>query len=254
MCLQTYRDYASAYSDSVSDPAAFWQSASRMVSWFRAPPSESILNASGSRWFAGGQLNTCYNALDVHVRAGRGDQPAILYDSPLSGRKSEMSYSALLKLTAELAGALRAHGVQKGDTVVIYMPMIPLTIPVMLACARIGAIHSVVFGGFAGHELAKRLSDARPKMIFTASCGLEPGKTIPYMPMVNEAIRESGVTPERVVVFQREQHKAELQPGRDVDFNDFLSKHGKYTECESLDSTDPLYILYTSGTDAQHTS
>jgi len=202
------------------------------------------------RWFTGGVTNTCYNALDVHVERGRGDQAALIYDSPLTNTIRSFTYRELRDLVARFAGALASLGVTKGDRVIIYMPMVPETVVAMLACARIGAVHSVVFGGFAANELSKRISDAKPRGIVSASCGIEPGKTVPYKPMLDEAIQLSSSKPEHCVILQRPQVTAPMTPGRDLDWNDVNAK-ATPVDCVPVEATDPLYILYTSGTTGQ---
>jgi propionyl-CoA synthetase len=199
------------------------------------------------RWFAGGMMNTCYNALDRHVEAGRVDQAALIYDSPVTGSKKTYSYRELQDQVARFAGGLRSLGVDKGDRVILYMPMVPEAVIGMLACARIGAIHSVVFGGFASRELATRIEDAKPKVICSASCGIEGSKVIPYKPLLDEAIRLSVHKPDRCVILQRPQQAATLLPGLDEDWST-LTDQAQPAECVSVQATDPLYILYTSGT------
>ena len=239
--------YGDAYRESLHDPEAFWRAAAADIDW--AVPPTQILDDSAAplyRWFPDARLNTCINAVDRHVRAGRGSQPAIIYDSPLTGSKQVITYAELLGEVAVFAGALLELGVEPGDRVVIYMPMIPQTVVAMLACARIGAVHSVVFGGFAPAELAARIDDAKPRVILTASCGIEPTRTIEYKPLIDAAIDMSDHAPERVVVFQRPQITAALGP-RDVDWDELVARASP-AEPVSVAATDPLYILYTSGT------
>ncbi len=239
--------YREAFDASVRNPQDFWGSAAAALEWEVSP--RRVLDEAAAplyRWFPGARINTCVNAVDRHVRAGRGDQPAVIYDSPLTGTHAVLTYAELLDEVATFAGALSDLGVHYGDRVVIYMPMIPQTIIAMLACARIGAVHSVVFGGFAPAELSARIDDAKPTVILTASCGIEPTRTIEYKPLIDAAIQMSQHTPDAVVVFQRPQVRAELGP-RDVDWNEVVAGAAP-AEPVSVAATDPLYILYTSGT------
>ena len=240
--------YAETIADWQRDPQAFWAEAAKGLDWTRK--WDRVFDPSMGpygQWFAGGELNTCANALDRHVAAGRGAQPALIWDSAMEGRVETFTYEALRDRTSKVAGALRALGVQKGDRVVIYMPMIPEAAITMLACARLGAIHSVVFGGFAAAELAKRIEDAEPKLIVCASCGLEPGRVVAYKPMVDQAIEISTHKPLACLVFQRPQATAALTPGRD---HDFAAAEAAAAPADpvAVRATDPLYILYTSGT------
>ena len=239
--------YASAYEQSISDPNAFWGEAASAIEWI-TPPS-TVLDDSNPpfyRWFSDGTLNTCFNALDRHVRDGRGGQDAIIYDSPVTGTKRRLTYDELLDQVSRFAGGLRSLGVEKGDRVVVYMPMVPEAVIAMLACARLGAIHSVVFGGFAPAELAARIEDATPTVIVSASCGIEPNRVISYKPMLDAAIERSEHKPDKVVMLQREQAIAEMGE-RDVDWDE-LMEGAQPAECVEVAATDPLYILYTSGT------
>jgi propionyl-CoA synthetase len=240
--------YQRAYQESIHQPEKFWNRAAQDVVWYKK--YTRVLDASNKpfyRWFVEGELNTCYNALDYHIEQGRGDQVAIIYDSPVTGVVKKIGYRALRDEVARLAGALIGYGITKGDRVVIYMPMIPEAAVAMYACARIGAIHSVVFGGFAPNELAIRIDDAKPKLIISASCGIEGKKTIEYKPLLDRAIDIAAHKPSRCIIFQRELIKAPLIAVRDVDWNEAI-KNASPAECVSLKSTDPLYILYTSGT------
>ena len=240
-------DYQRVYQQSLTDPAGFWGEAAQLVKWDKAP--KVVLDDSNVpmyRWFSDGMLNTCYNALDRHVIDGRADQPAVIHESAITGKSSVLTYAQMLEKTARFAGALRMAGVEKGDRVVIYMPMVPEALIAMLACARLGAVHSVVFGGFAPAELAARIDDAKPKVIVSASCGLEPTRIVEYKPMLDESIALATHKPSRCIILQREQHPVELGP-RDMDWKDAMAM-AEPAECVSVAATDPLYILYTSGT------
>ena len=240
--------YADVYNSWKSDPETFWMEAAQAIDWDR-PPSFA-LDASRAplyEWYTDSLVNTCYNAVDRHVENGRAAQTALIYDSPITGAKDFITFQQLRDKTALLAGALLAKGVTKGDRVIIYMPMVPEAVIAMLACARIGAIHSVVFGGFAANELAVRIDDAQPKAILAASCGIEPGRIIAYKPLIDEAIEIAQHKPETVFVLQREQLKAELLEGRDHDW--FESQRGvDPADCIPVEGNHPAYILYTSGT------
>jgi propionyl-CoA synthetase len=240
--------YAETHRRSLEDPDGFWAEAAAAIDWVE--PWARVLDDSRApfhRWFTGGRLNTCWNALDRHVERGRGAQPALIYDSPLTGVQAAYTYVELRDAVARFAGALRALGVERGDRVVVYMPMVPEAVIAMLACARLGAIHSVVFGGFASHELASRIEDAKPRVVVSASCGLEPGRTVAYKPLLDAAIELATAKPERCVILQRPQLEAELVPGRDVDWLDALAG-AEAVDCVPVEATDPLYVLYTSGT------
>jgi len=241
------RDYQSVYRRSLSDPEGFWAEAAADLHWDRQWDRVLDRNAAPFyRWFSGGRINTCYNTLDRHVDEGRGDQLALVYDSPVTSSQLRFTYRELRDAVALAAGALLQQGVARGDRVIIYMPMIPEAVITMLACARIGAVHSVVFGGFAARELAKRIDDARPTMIVSASCGIEPARTVAYKPLLDQAIELSASPPRRCIVVQRPQGEAALKPGRDVDWNEALAG-AEPADCVSVEATDPLYILYTSG-------
>ena len=241
-------DYQAEYRESIEKPEAFWRRQAGVIDWFKFP--EMILSQDDNqsyRWFEGGKLNTSYLALDHHVNSGRAGQAALIYDSPVTGQHQTFTYLELRDEVAHLAGVLKNQGVVKGDRIIVYMPMIPQAIIAMLACARLGAIHSVVFGGFAPNELAIRIDDARPKLLVTASCGIEIQKVIPYKPLVDEAIQKSNFPPQKVLVLQRPQVTADMKDGRDLDWETELSS-AHPTEPVPVDSLDPLYILYTSGT------
>ena len=241
--------YVEQYRRSMSDPEGFWLDAAVAVDWFRKPKKAlDDQQPPFYRWYPDGQLNICYNALDRHVIKGDADRTALIYDSPVTGTKRSYSYAELLDLVGRAAGVLRALGVERGDRVVVYLPMVPEAIVTMLACARIGAVHSVVFGGFAPAELATRIDDAQPKVIVTASCGVERSRVVPYKPMVDDAIERAQHKPERVLLVQRPQLEAEMGD-RDIDWATAMKPGAvEPAGCESMLATDPLYVLYTSGT------
>ncbi|MDN3638078.1 propionyl-CoA synthetase [Simiduia curdlanivorans] len=240
--------YRQEYQKSLSNPEAFWREQARALTWHRAPKIILEKDQSGiDRWFVDGEMNSCYLALDVHIEQGYGDQIALYYDSPVTGTKQSFTYNQLRDEVAHCAGALISLGVSQGDRVIIYMPMIPQAAIAMLACARIGAIHSVVFGGFSATELAIRIDDAQPKVILTASCGLEIDKVIAYKPMLDQAILLATHKPTHCLVYQRSIAPAELVPDRDIDWQGAL-KNATPADCVAVKATDPLYILYTSGT------
>jgi len=235
------------YERSLKNPEQFWAEAAGDLHWYRK--WDRVVDDSGKplySWFAGGEFNTCYNALDRHVESGRANQAALIYDSPVTKTIRSWTYAELRDWVARFAGALASQGIAKGDRVIIYMPMIPEAVVAMLACARLGAIHSVVFGGFAANELAKRINDAAPKLIVSASCGIEPNRVVEYKPLLDEAIKVATSKPERCIIFQRPQAKATLVAGRDHDWETLMAA-AKPHDCVPVAATDPLYILYTSG-------
>ena len=243
--------YSDIYAKWKADPEGFWMDAAGAIDWIEKPTS--ALNATRAplyEWFTDGMVNTCWNAVDRHVKAGRGKQPAIIHDSPVTGTKHVISYAELQDRVSRLAGALRARGITKGDRVIIYMPMVPEALEAMLACARLGAIHSVVFGGFAAAELAVRIDDSKPKAIIAASCGIEPNRVVHYKPLLDGAIDLASHKPDFCVIFQREQEVAKLIEGRDLEWHSF--QYGvEPAECVPVEGNHPAYILYTSGTTGQ---
>jgi propionyl-CoA synthetase len=252
MNIQDNSRYHEVHARSLADPQGFWAEAAREIDWIE--PAKKIFDPTMGlygRWFAGAVVNTCYNALDRHVAGGRADQVALIHDSPLAGAVTRLTYAQMLHEVQTLAAIMADFGVAKGDRVILYMPMVPEAMIAMLACARIGAVHSVVFGGFAAKELATRIEDAKPKLIFSASCGLEPGRIVQYKPLLDEAIRLSSVKPQACIILQRPQHGCDLVPGRDHDWAELRTKAmaaKKSAACVPVLATDPLYILYTSGT------
>jgi propionyl-CoA synthetase len=240
--------YDIAFQQSIKDPDSFWAAAAEDCHWYKK--WDKVLDDSNKpfyRWFTGGEINTCYNALDFHIENGLGDQDALIYDSPVTNTIKKYTYNELRDEVAKFAGALASLGVKKGDRVLIYMPMIAESAISMLACARIGAVHSVVFGGFAAKELAIRIDDAQPKVIVSASCGIEVAKIIAYKPLLDEAINLSSSKPEKCIILQRPMETATMVEGRDLDWNNVMAD-AKPHDCVPLAATDPLYILYTSGT------
>jgi propionyl-CoA synthetase len=243
--VQQYRD---AHRRSLEDPSGFWADAAQDIVWTRA--WDQVLDDSRSpfnRWFVGAELNTCYNCIDRHVEAGRGDAVALIYDSPVTDTKAQYTYAELLGEVERVAGALASLGVTRGDTVVIYMPMVPQAVFAMLACARIGAVHSVVFGGFAAPELAARIDDCRPRVVLAGSCGIEPNRIVSYKPLLDDALNIAEHSPRHIVVLQREAETAELTRENELDWQEWITGAEPHA-CVPVAAIDPLYILYTSGT------
>src|SRR5436305_2052998 len=252
MNLNDNSRYHEVHARSLADPEGFWGEAALEIDWIE--PAKKIFDPSiglYGRWFAGAVVNTCYNALDRHVADGRADQVALIHDSPLARSVTKLTYAEMLKEVQTLAAVMQDFGVAKGDRVILYMPMVPEAMVAMLACARIGAVHSVVFGGFAAKELATRIDDAQPKLIFSASCGLEPGRLVHYKPLLDEAIKLSSAKPDACIILQRLQHACDLTEDRDHDWAELRRAAlaaNKSAPCVPVNATDPLYILYTSGT------
>src|SRR5579864_9135228 len=244
--------YFDVYARAQRDPEGFWAEAAKEIDWIES--ARKIFDPSQGaygRWFTGAVVNTCFNALDRHVAGGRADQVALIHDSPLTGSIAKFTYRQMLDEVKTLAAVMGDFGVAKGDRVIIYMPLVPEAVIGMLACARIGAVHSVVFGGFAAKELATRIDDAAPKLILSASCGVEPGRIVQYKPLLDEAIRLAKAKPQSCLILQRPQQRCELVAGRDRDWADARAKAvaaNRTADCVAVAATDPLYILYTSGT------
>ena len=248
MGVDLVKKYQQIYDSSINNKEDFWKKVAEDIFWFKKP--SKILNSSNPpfyRWFEDGTTNTCYNAIDHHINNGNGNKIAIIYDSPITGTKKTFTYKSLKEEVSLFAGALVNQGVSKGDRVIIYMPMIPEAVIAMLACGRIGAIHSVVFGGFAANELASRIDDSKAKIIVSASCGYEPGRVVEYKPLLNKALDLANHKPNKCIIFQREKNKAKLNPKMDITWEDSL-KNATSQDCVEMKSTDYAYILYTSGT------
>lgn len=243
--------YADIYTRSIADPNGFWMQQAQAIDW-HTPPSQALFEDKAPlyEWYRDGMVNTCWNALDRHVEGGRGDQVAVIHDSPVTGAITKLTYAQMRDRVAALAGALASRGITKGDRVIIYMPMVPEALMAMLACARLGAIHSVVFGGFAAHELAVRINDAQPKCIIAGSCGIEPGRVVPYKPLLDAAISEASHKPDFCVILQRDALRGDLMAGRDHDWAEFVAG-ATPADCVPVEGSHPAYILYTSGTTGQ---
>ena len=247
--------YDQAYANWQADPVGFWEEAAKAIEWIK--PADQVFDPTMGqmgRWFAGATCNTCWNAVDRHVRDGRGAQTALIWDSPVTGAVRQFSFAEMLDEVSALAGVMQERGVTKGDRVLIYMPMVAEAVFAMLACARLGAVHSVVFGGFAAHELAVRIDDAAPKMIISASCGIETKRIIAYKPLLDEAIEMAAAKPDTCLILQRDTHRCGLIDGRDIDYAESIAQakaSGQRADCVEVAATDPLYILYTSGTTGQ---
>ena len=242
------KNYQDIYDSSINNKEEFWENVAKDIFWYKKPTK--ILNSSNPpfyKWYEDGITNTCYNAIDIHIDNGKGDKIAIIYDSPITGAKKKFTYNQLKEKVSLFAGALKNQGVTKGDRVIIYMPMIPEAVFAMLACGRIGAIHSVVFGGFAANELASRIDDSKAKIIVSASCGYEPGRVVEYKPLLNKALELAKHKPSRCIIFQREKNKTNLNPEIDISWDD-AHKNAKPQDCVQMNANDYAYILYTSGT------
>ena len=241
-------NYKKIYEKSINNPEEFWKDISNDIFWFKKPTQ--ILKKNNHpfyKWFTDGVTNTCYNALDLHIDQGRGDKIALIYDSPITGNKKKFSFNELKEKVSKFSGALKNQGINKGDRVIIYMPMIPEAVIAMLACGRIGAVHSVVFGGFASNELSSRIDDSKAKLLVTASCGFEPGRTVEYKPLVDKALKLSSHKIKKVIFYQRQGNEVKLDAPRDIDWNEALV-NAQDTDCVEMNSNDYAYILYTSGT------